>query len=69
MKKALVHDWFSVYAGAEKCVESFTNIWDDFDVYSLIDFLDDKDREIILNICKTLYTSLSSCIYTKPIMN
>ncbi len=48
MKKALVHDWFSVYAGAEKCVESFTNIWDDFDVYSLIDFLSDKDRDIIL---------------------
>jgi len=48
MKKALIHDWFSVYAGAEKCVGSFTNIWDDFDVYSLIDFLDDRDREIIL---------------------
>ncbi|GAX86875.1 conserved hypothetical protein [Lebetimonas natsushimae] len=48
MKKALVHDWFSVYAGAEKCVESFTNIWNDFDVYSLIDFLNEKDREIIL---------------------
>ena len=48
MKKALVHDWFSVYAGAEKCVESFTNIWDDFDIYSLIDFLDDEDRKIIL---------------------
>jgi len=48
MKKALIHDWFSVYAGAEKCVESFTNIWDDFDIYSLIDFLGDKDREIIL---------------------
>jgi len=48
MKKALIHDWFSVYAGAEKCVESFTNIWDDFDVYSLIDFLNDEDRKIIL---------------------
>jgi len=48
MKKVLVHDWFSVYAGAERCVESFTNIWDDFDIYSLIDFLNDKDREIIL---------------------
>lgn len=48
MKKALIHDWFSVYAGAEKCVESFTNIWDDFEVYSLIDFLNDKDRKIIL---------------------
>lgn len=48
MKKALVHDWFSVYAGAERCVESFTNIWDDFDIFSLVDFLDPKDREIIL---------------------
>jgi len=48
MKKALIHDWFSVYAGAEKCVESFTNIWDDFKIYSLIDFLDEKDRDIIL---------------------
>ena len=48
MKKALVHDWFSVYAGAEKCVESFTDIWDDFEIYSLIDFLSDADRNKIL---------------------
>ncbi|MFC2528202.1 MAG: glycosyltransferase family 4 protein [Campylobacter sp.] len=48
MKKALVHDWFSTYAGAEKCVESFTNIWDDFEIYSLIDFLSDADRDKIL---------------------
>jgi len=48
MKKALVHDWFASYAGSEKCVESFTNIWDDFEIYSLIDFLNDKDRELIL---------------------
>lgn len=48
MKKALIHEWFSTYAGSEKCVESFTNIWDDFEVYSLIDFLDDNDRQTIL---------------------
>lgn len=48
MKKALIHDWFSTYAGAEKCVESFTNIWDDFEIYSLIDFLSDADRDKIL---------------------
>ena len=48
MKKALIHDWFSTYAGAEKCVESFTNIWDDFEIYSLIDFLSDTDRDKIL---------------------
>lgn len=48
MKKALVHDWFTVYAGAEKCVESFTNIWDDFDFFSLIDFLSHDDRQTML---------------------
>ena len=48
MKKALIHDWFSPYAGAEKCVESFTDIWDDFEIYSLIDFLSDVDRDKIL---------------------
>lgn len=48
MKKALIHDWFSTYAGAEKCVESFTDIWDDFEIYSLIDFLSDTDRNKIL---------------------
>jgi len=48
IKKALVHDWFVVYGGAEKCVESFTNIYEDFDIYSLVDYLDDKDRERIL---------------------
>ncbi|WP_462104323.1 glycosyltransferase family 4 protein [Campylobacter concisus] len=48
MKKALIHDWFSTYAGAEKCVESFTNVWDDFEIYGLIDFLSDANRDKIL---------------------
>ena len=48
MKKALIHDWFSTYAGAEKCIESFTNVWDDFEIYGLIDFLSDANRDKIL---------------------
>jgi len=48
VKKALIHDWFSTYAGAEKCVESFTNVWDDFEIYGLIDFLSECDRDKIL---------------------
>jgi glycosyltransferase involved in cell wall biosynthesis len=49
MRKALVHDWYYTNGGAEKVVTSITNIWKDFDHYSLIDFLNDKDREVILN--------------------
>ena len=56
MKKALIHDWFSTYAGAEKCIESFTNIWNDFEIYGLIDFLSDADRDKIL---KGKYTHTS----------
>lgn len=48
MKKALIHDWYTVYGGAERCIESFTNIWDDFDHYTLIDTLNEEQRKIIL---------------------
>ncbi|MCK0108297.1 glycosyltransferase [Flavobacteriaceae bacterium S0825] len=48
MKKALVQDWYYVNGGAEKVVHSINNIWNDFDHYSLIDFLNDDDREFIL---------------------
>lgn len=48
MKKALVHEWYEVAAGSEKCAESFTNIWNDFDHFALVDFLNDDDRRRIL---------------------
>lgn len=49
MKKALVHDWFYTNGGAEKVVHSIGNIWDDLEFHSLIDFLNKKDRDFILN--------------------
>jgi glycosyltransferase involved in cell wall biosynthesis len=48
LKSAIVHDWLTTYAGSERCVESFTNIWNEADIYSLVDFLDENDRQIIL---------------------
>jgi glycosyltransferase involved in cell wall biosynthesis len=47
-KIAIVHEWLVNYAGSERCVESFTNIWSDASVYSLVDFLDEEQRKIIL---------------------
>lgn len=55
-KIAIVHEWLVNYAGSEKCVESFTNIWKDADIYTLVDFLDDELRNIIL---KGKYTRTS----------
>ncbi len=48
MKKALVCDWLETYAGAERCVQSFTDIWDDFEIFSLVDYLKFDDRQKIL---------------------
>ncbi|MGB5666670.1 MAG: glycosyltransferase family 4 protein [Maribacter sp.] len=65
MKKALVHDWYTVYGGAERCVESFTNIWQDFDHYSLIDNLSDSDREVILKGKPTTNSFIQKMPYGK----
>ena len=39
IKKALIYDWYTVYGGAERCNESFNNIWRDLEHFALIDFL------------------------------
>ena len=49
MKKALIHDWYYINGGAEKVIHSFNNIWNDFEHYALVDFLNDADRDFILN--------------------
>ncbi|HEY7751476.1 MAG TPA: hypothetical protein VH917_04230, partial [Ignavibacteriaceae bacterium] len=55
-KTAIVHEWLVNYAGSERVVESFTNIWKDSPVYTLVDFLDDEQRRLILK-GKTANTS------------
>jgi glycosyltransferase involved in cell wall biosynthesis len=49
MKKALIHDWYYVSGGAEKVVHSINNIWSNLEHHALIDFLDENDRDFILN--------------------
>ncbi len=48
MKIAIVHEWFAEYAGSERVVESFTNIWQNADVFALVDLLNENERRIIL---------------------
>ena len=65
MKTAIVHEWFVNYAGSEKCVESFTNIWPDADDFTLVDFLDDDLRKIILKGKKTHTSFIQHLPYAK----
>lgn len=48
MKKALIHEWFVEYAGSERCIESFLNIWNDFDLYSLVSYPDSEIQGKVL---------------------
>ena len=48
MKVALVQDWFVVNGGAEKVVREIISLYPQADVFSLVDFLSDSDRQEIL---------------------
>jgi glycosyltransferase involved in cell wall biosynthesis len=49
MKIAIVHDWLTTYAGAEKVLEQILQIYPQADLFSLIDFLPEQQRGFILN--------------------
>jgi glycosyltransferase involved in cell wall biosynthesis len=44
MKVALIHDWLTVYAGAERVLEEMLRVYPDADVFSLIDFVPPESR-------------------------
>lgn len=65
MKTAIVQEWLVNYAGSEKVVESFTSIWQDADVFTLVDFLNDEERRIILKGKKAKTSFIQNLPYAK----
>jgi glycosyltransferase involved in cell wall biosynthesis len=49
MKIAIVHDWLVTNAGAEKVLRAILDIYPQSNIFSLVDFLSDKDRKSVLN--------------------
>lgn len=49
MRVAIVHDWLTTYAGAEKVLEQMLQVFPEADVFSLVDFLSEKDRGFLRN--------------------
>ena len=45
MKIAIVHDWLITYAGAERALEQMLYCFPDADLFSVVDFYSDKDRQ------------------------
>ncbi len=48
MRVAFIHDWLAVSGGAEKVTRELLKLYD-ADVFSLVDFLNDDEREFILH--------------------
>ena len=44
MKVALVHEWFTTYAGSEKVLAAILSLYPDADLFCLIDYLSDSER-------------------------
>jgi glycosyltransferase involved in cell wall biosynthesis len=65
LKTAIVHEWLVNYAGSERCVESFTNIWTDAPVYALVDFLNEEERKIILKGKKAIPSFIQKLPFAK----
>lgn len=56
LKVAVVHEWLSTYAGSEKVTEAIIKLYNNCKVYSTVEFLSDKEREIILGNKKSKTT-------------
>lgn len=44
MKVAIVHDWLTVYAGAEKTLEQILKLYPHADIFTIVDFLPENNR-------------------------
>lgn len=47
MKIAIVHDWLTTYAGAEKVLEQLLKLYPKADVFTIVDFLPERDRAFL----------------------
>ena len=65
MKVAIVHDWLVTNAGAEKVLRSIVNLHPDADIFSLVDFLSDEERDIIIDGKKVHTSFIQKLPYAK----
>jgi len=48
MKTAIVHEWLITYAGSERVFGRIAGLYPEADIFSLLDFLPESDRDFIL---------------------
>ena len=47
LRVAIVHDWLTVYAGAERVLEQILLCYPDADIYSTVDFVPETQRAFL----------------------
>src|SRR5947209_1951153 len=47
MKTAIVHDWLVTFAGAERVLEQMLQVFPEADIFSVVDFLPQSDRQFL----------------------
>ena len=55
MKTAIIHDWLVSYAGSERVLEQIIELYPDADLFSLMDFLPEHERQFLRH--KNIQTS------------
>ena len=65
LRVAIVHDWLVTDAGAEKVLRAIIDIYPDADIFSLVDFLSDSDRERVLNSKSATYSFIQNLPFAK----
>lgn len=65
MKIAIIHDWLVTDAGAEKVLKGILEVYPQADIFSIVDFLSDKERETILNGKKVITSFIQNLPFSK----
>lgn len=62
MNVGLVADWLVTFAGSEKVIKEFINIFPDSELYSVVDFLSQSDRDLFWEVSNNnLHTQTTFC--------
>ena len=48
MRIAIIHEWLVTYAGSERALEQILAIYPDADLFCVVDFIDNQQRDFIL---------------------
>lgn len=65
LKVALIHEWLTIIAGSEKVVRRINNIYNDSDVFALVNFLNTKQQKNLIGEKKITTSIIQRLPFTR----